>query len=340
MIGRSFLILFTLFGSLSIFAQGYEDELGFKYIKAEYLIKTERFDDAIKELNAIIKVNDSYQSALLLRASTKYKLAAYRGAKNDVISYIETSGINYTAASLLGRSDFAMSNDDAALNSLTTALSIGGIDDEKLYEMRGTIYETKSMDLEACEDWNEAAKLGSTVGAINVQKNCAIYDLNPQLAVNIPRQNTTTTTLDTNANGPSGSSEVTSNEPDDLGAEYVSNEVYSNPSNPIPQDDNTPNEIFIDEDLTLAIFGQGLGKRRVLDRPSILILAEEDGAVAVDICVNQNGRIEYSEYNSSKSTLATQSLISLAIRKSKEFWFERSDFNKQCGTILFKIKGS
>ena len=340
-----------MFFCINTFAQGYEDELEFKKVKAEYLIGTERYDDAIKELNEIIKVNASFEDVLLLRAGTKYKLAAYRGAKNDVISYIETSGINYVGASILGKSEFAMNNDVAALNSLSTALSIGGSDDEKLYEMRGTIYETKNMDLEACEDWHNAAKLGSTIGAINVQKNCSIYNLDESLVAQIPKDNSrqNTSLLDTNSNGPSGASEVipsANNQEDYNITDPVEQEditdisSYLKPSNPLPQDDNTPNEIYVDEDLTLAIFGQSLGKRKVLDRPSILLLSEKDGVISVDVCVNENGRIESVEYNASKSTLSTQSLVSLAIRKSKMFWFEKSDYQKQCGIILFKIKGS
>ena len=108
----------------------------------------------------------------------------------------------------------------------------------------------------------------------------------------------------------------------------------------IPDEDNTINSIVIDEELTLELFGQGLGKRRVLERPSILILAEKDGLVTVEICVNAEGRVDYAEFVASKSTLSQNSLVSLAIRKAKEFWFEDSDYPKQCGFIRFKIKGS
>jgi len=105
----------------------------------------------------------------------------------------------------------------------------------------------------------------------------------------------------------------------------------------LPPDDNTPNEIEIDEDLTLVIRGQGLGKRRVLDQPNILILSDEDGIVAVDICVNKRGKVETAEFNSKLSTIAKKSLVSLAIRKSKDFWFEKNDYKEQCGVIMFKI---
>ena len=91
----------------------------------------------------------------------------------------------------------------------------------------------------------------------------------------------------------------------------------------MPGEDNTPNQIEIDEDLTLIIRGQGLGRRKVLDQPNILILSDEDGTVSIDICVNKRGKVESAEFNSKLSTIAKKSLVSLAIRKSKDFWFEK-----------------
>lgn len=107
---------------------------------------------------------------------------------------------------------------------------------------------------------------------------------------------------------------------------------------PQPTPQNTPNEIEIDEDLTLVSVGQGLGKRRILDQPNILILSDEDGIVAVDICVNKRGKVETAQFNSKLSTLAKKRLVSIAIRKSKDFWFEKNDYIEQCGVIIFKIK--
>jgi len=108
----------------------------------------------------------------------------------------------------------------------------------------------------------------------------------------------------------------------------------------LPPDDNTPNTIVIDEDLTLIIRGEGLGKRKVLDQPNILILSDEDGTVAIDICVNKRGKVESAEFNTKLSTIAKKSLVSLSIRKAKDFWFEKNDYKEQCGVIMFKIKGS
>src|SRR5690606_2478510 len=133
-------------------------------------INTERYDEAITELNEIIKINPAYQNSLLLRGETKYKLAAFKGATNDALSYIENSGINYQASAIIGKAEFSMNNFDAALNSLVTATSIGGGEDEKLYEMMGSIYDSKGLIDDACFCWNAASDLGSTIGAINLKK--------------------------------------------------------------------------------------------------------------------------------------------------------------------------
>jgi len=107
--------------------------------------------------------------------------------------------------------------------------------------------------------------------------------------------------------------------------------------------DRDPNErafIEIDEDLILEIYGEHLGNRKILDQPNILILAEEDGVVAVNICVGRAGSVKSAEYNDDLSTIKKQSLISLAIRKAKEFWFAKDRNKEACGVILYKIAGS
>ena len=107
--------------------------------------------------------------------------------------------------------------------------------------------------------------------------------------------------------------------------------------------DRDPSEravIEIDEDLILEIYGEHLGNRKILDQPNILILAEEDGVVAVNICVGRAGSVKSAEYNDDLSTIKKQSLISLAIRKAREFWFAKDRNKEACGVILYKIAGS
>ena len=349
------LFIILILGFAKAQSQAIEEEIGFKYVKAEYMLNTQRYDDAVKELNDIIKQNPSYKNALLLRGETKYKLAAYKGAKLDAMQAIELLGISSEAASILGRSEFAMGNFDTALSSISAAIAMGNTD-EKLFLERAEVYQKKGLLNKACMDWTEAARNGSTTAAINSRKFCASFqeEVKPSPPKIQPDQSVTQENgIDTaindspNVSGPNNESELAQDSSDKPLPDHSLNEPELIPSTNggdnlllIPEDNDTPNEIVIDEDLTLAIIGQGLGLRRVLERPSILILAEEDGVVAVEICVNENGRVEYTEYNASRSTLDTKSLVSLAVRKAGEFWFERSDFPKQCGFIYFKIKGS
>jgi tetratricopeptide (TPR) repeat protein len=346
-------------------AQVLDEEIGFKIVKAEYLINTERFEDAIKELNDIIKQNANFKNAMLLRAETKYKLAAYKGAKQDALEFINQNGITAKSAAILGKADFSLGMNDACFNSISAAIALGERD-VKLFEIRAEIYENRNQKISACEDWQMAAKLGSTKGAINAKKNCGMKSEVPQEPKQEPKHTDDSPVDESNQNNNNGQGtkpaavpvdstkvqegEVLSNGTTNSGQTNTipptQNSQDSSKTNAgasdllIPDEDNTINEITIDEDLVLDIYGQGLGKRAIMERPSILILAEKDGTVTVEICVNKEGRIDYAEFVASKSTLNQNSLVSLAIRKAKEFWFEESEYPKQCGFIKFKIKGS
>jgi tetratricopeptide (TPR) repeat protein len=350
------LILAMMFFALHANTQVLEEEIGFRLVKAEYLLGTERFEDAIKELNEVIKQNPNYKNAMLLRAETKYRLAAYKGAKQDALEHINANGVTAKACSILGKAEYALASEDAAFNNITAAIALGE-KDAKLYEIRAEIYENRNQKISACEDWQAAAKLGSTKGAINAKKNCGMKDTPPQIEPEHTNTNPSESDSDPTTNINIDTTQLQDGE---VLSEGQRDTVQNNPTNTtsndttivaantdnanngelIPEEDDTVNEIFIDEELTLEIFGQGLGKRRIMERPSILILAEKDGIVTVEICVNNEGRIDYAEFVPSKSTISQNSLVSLAIRKSKEFWFEESEYPKQCGYVRFKIKGS
>ncbi len=372
-------IFLALLGFLpTSIGQNLDEEIGFKYVKAEYLLSTERMEDAISELNDIIKASPFYKDALILRAQTKYKLGAFKGAKDDVLMAIENNGVTVEAATLLGKTEYALGNRTAAINSLSAAIAMD-VDDERVYELRANIHiEDGNNDL-ACEDWSTASDMGSTKAAIELRKNCAHFTSKKNRKKNNSKvlnkdegssnhdtdskvivmendklgkkegsdDNEGSTNDDNNSEDDSNSDNTddqstTSNEEDDENGSTDDDEsnMEDEEDENLPKEDNTENNIEIDEELSLSIYGQGLGKRRILDRPSILILSDKTGKVAVEICVNENGKVDYAEFNPSKSSLTKNSLVSLAIRKSKEFWFEKSDYKKQCGYIIFDIKGS
>src|SRR5690606_24107231 len=153
------------------FSQGgnLDGEIGFQYVKAEYLFETNRFDECIQEYNQVILKNPGYKDALVKRATAKYNLAAYKGAKQDVMQSIEIIGITAQGAYMNGKTENAMGNDEDAIRSVSAA--IGLEEQSDYYELRATMYEKPGQLLKACEDYQEAAALGSALGQ---QKNKAL----------------------------------------------------------------------------------------------------------------------------------------------------------------------
>ena len=365
------ILMLTLFTIGVGMAQDIESELDFKYIKAKYLLDTERYEDAIKAFTEIIKEKPGFNDALELRAQAKYAMAAYRGTKNDIVESTGYSGMTLEGLVLLGKADYKLGNATAALNSLKLA-DMAGTEDLQVLEIIGNIYKEEGKLLIACEYWQRAAKKGSSKARINSKKICGSTEptedpvkTSPKPKSKIdkfPKKKTddvevekedktedtetkTTSDKDDTLTNPTRDSVLKNNktkpkveeekEPEDeMGGSM--DEVEENEN--MPEEDDFPNDIEIDEDLSLVIRGQGLGRRKVLDQPNILIISDEDGKVAIDICVNSRGKVESAEFNGKLSTIAKKSLVSLAIRKSKEFWFEKNDYKEQCGVIIFDIK--
>ena len=369
---------FLLILLLSVFSfglgtsQSIDEEIEFKYIKAKYLLDTERYEDAIKAFTSIIKQDPTYADVLIQRAKAKYAMAAYKGTKKDVLLFAESMGMNADALMLLGKADYKLGNSKAAINSLTVASELNG-DDAQIFEFLGNMYEEDDNIDNACIAWRKAAKMGSSKARISAKKACGDVDKVKKSkkkkskldGASLPTKNKKDKTTsgekedevedtrtevqkrrdaDDSLNKPrkdQTTDEVeTSTSEDEVEIEEDEQEIEEEVDENMPGEDDTPKKIEIDEELTLIIKGQGLGKRKILKQPNILILADEDGTVAIDICVNKRGKVESAEFNSKLSTIAKKSHVSLSIRKAKDFWFEKNDYKEQCGVILFKIKGS
>jgi len=339
-----FLILIFLSTSVASFAQ-IDDELGFVFVKAEYLMTTERYDDAIKEFNKVINDNPQYKNALLLRAKAKFVLGAHRGVRNDVLKYIEYNGVSAEAAKLLGLADYALESYDAALNSLDLAL-MAMPDDIGMLEARADINYQNGNNLSACRDWERAAKLGSGTAAKMAKSKCGMRD--DIVVKDKPRSKG-----DNIPSKPNKQSKETKKptsipdreDPRDIEEETASETVEQSEEEIVEEepeeeaiDLDAVSDIYVDEDLTLVL-KNGLGDRKVLEQPNILILSDESGTVSVDVCVSGGGRVVNAVYNAGNSNLKTPSIISLAVRKSKEFWFENSEHEQICGIIEFKVTG-
>lgn len=363
-------------------SQSIDEEIEFKYIKAKYLLDTERYEDAIKAFTGIIKQDASYNDALIQRAKAKYAMAAYKGTKKDVLLFAENSGMNAEALLLLGKADYKLGNSVAAMNSLSIAGQLLN-EDPQIFEFLGNLYEEEDKMDDACAAWRKASSMGSSKARISAKKACGNVVDKTKTKVKKPSSKMDGSSLPTKSdvekptsgkeaevedmqkedtrteeqkrrdaddslNNPRADSTKANDNTDDQSddepvfedTDVEDSDSFDEDDSNMPGEDNTPNQIKIDEDLTLVIRGQGLGKRKVLDQPNILILSDEDGTVSIDICVNKRGKVESAEFNSKLSTIAKKSLVSLAIRKSKDFWFAKNDYKEQCGVIMFKIKGS
>ena len=315
----SFLISF-LFASTFLSAQSLDEELGFIYVKAEYLLDTDRYEESILEFSKIVAIEPGFKDVLYKRAIAKYALAAYKGVKQDLLQSFEFTGLSSESILLYGKALDELGESESASKTLNIASKLYP-DDKKASKYKDP-EEEDSTHKDEGDHKNTEETIKEEVKKLEDKISSILDDLLPDSEEDEEAESESGGNDD---NGESENTETSNKKDDDF-----KTKVY------IP--DNSINEIYIDEDLTLEI-KNGLGNRKVLEQPNILILSESAGDVAVDICVNRNGKVTSAEYNQRTSNLDIQSLISLAVRKSKEFWFEKSDRKETCGTIIFHISG-
>ncbi len=370
---KLYILLAGLLFSMGTYAQNVEEEVAFLYMKAKYLYDTDRHEDAVNAFNKVIKKDATHEDALVLRGASKFGLAAYQGAMKDFNRSIEERGVTKDVVGWLALTHYKMNNMDLAANTLETALLVDP-KNRTLWNLQGDIALDNDEKMKACESWEMAASMGDTKAERKLDKNCGGSKPKKKKDTKVesgkgkfnqgdPNQNTKNNEVleddevislgdkeedvisDDNKEEsedfpPTRKEEEVEEEEEEvlsLGDKEEEEEVVEE------KPDRDPNEkaiIEIDEDLSLEIYGEGLGSRKILDQPNILILAEEDGIVAVNICVGRTGSVKSAEYNDALSTIKKQSLISLAIRKAKEFWFAKDRKKEACGIILYKIKGS
>jgi tetratricopeptide (TPR) repeat protein len=304
------ILLMTFLGLGTITAQDLENELGFIYVKADYLLETNRFEDAIAEFTRIIDKDPAFKDALFKRANCKFSIAAFKGAKKDLLQSFEVTGISPESLLLFGKTQKNLDEHDAASKTLNTASMLREDDSRSRRPgKRVKDEENDSTDDGTVEDKSTEDKIKEK--AKNVDES--ISDILDQILDRTQKSDDGDKTTDEGSN--------------EAEAEVVKNKV-----------DNSVNEIYIDDDLTILI-KDGIGSRKILSQPNILILSEDSGNVAVDVCIDRNGKVTSAEYNKDNSTLKIESLVSLAVRKSQEFWFKGSDKAQECGSIIFKISG-
>jgi tetratricopeptide (TPR) repeat protein len=325
--------------SISIaIGQNVESEIGFIYMKAEYLLETERYDEAISEYSKVINIDPSYKDAIGKRATAKYALYSFSGVKSDIMESISINGIDANGVRLLGLSNSNMGNHQAAVGSLILANTLFPSDKEVLSAL-GTS-ALKSGDPRACKVLEKSSSnddgkryvstICSNIPKDKPSKTRGSGKTKPKTTETVQRPDNTR--ID----------DIVTNDPRSTNTEDDrTDQTQPEDTPPVEEEpeaviDDVVNEIIIDEDLTVIV-KNGLGSRRIIDQPSILLLSEKAGQVTVDICVSTAGRVESAKLNESETTINTESLKSLALRKAKEFWFGRGE--EECGTIVLVING-
>lgn len=333
-------VLLTLISFNWGFSQTLDEEIGFIYVKAEYLYETGRYDDAIAEYTIVIEKNPKYKEALAHRGLAKFASGYIKDAQKDALTSIELNGIQAESAALLGRTFASLNEYVAAIGSMTAAISL---DDKNgdYFGWRASYYEEIGKLTQACQDYTHAYDYGNQSVGTKVKSLCGNKSgstTKPEIVDNTPKRNQVP---NINPNEV-GKDEVLSDghrENTDEYTDQIEDSEHQVEEEIVPKDDNTVNNFVIDDDLSIEISGQELGHRKINEIPSILILADENGKVTVNICVNKMGEVTKAEFNPSLSTVAKKSLVSLALRKAKEFEFAPGKYDSQCGIMVFKIKG-
>ena len=98
-------------------------------------------------------------------------------------------------------------------------------------------------------------------------------------------------------------------------------------------DDVTPG----DGDDGMDFSGNGIFGRRVTYRANVKKLAQEQGKIVVNLCVNRTGNVVYAENNVELSTIKTKSLVQKTVNATKKYRFDKdyTAATKECGKLTF-----
>ena len=118
---RFLTILLLSIMTFSMTAQSLDEELGFIYVKADYLMQTGRYDEAIQEFTKIIAKDPTFRDALYRRADSKFNVGAFQGTYNDLLQVFELQGVSPESLLLFGKSQKNLGKAEAAETTLETA---------------------------------------------------------------------------------------------------------------------------------------------------------------------------------------------------------------------------
>lgn len=338
---KYYTLVFLMAISTSIFSQALEEDISILYMKANVLYDSGRFDESVRMYNRILGDDDSYAAAYFMRGKAKYELGAHKGTKNDIIKFIELNGVTKEVIKIMSKVEYNLENYKAANNYVKTALELDPYDAEQ-YKIGGDIEKALGNNNEACEMWYSASELGDSKSKSLLDRNCGIY-------MRMKKENRDRNRND-NQRPNRNNREEDNTQSEDLDVSDIMSDDDDDDNSSDERDDNrgqtkveAPDmdaiqEIEIDEDLSIVL-GNGLGKRKIENQPDIFMIANESGRVVIDVCVDGRGKVKLAELNRDQTSLHKAGLVSLALRKSKEFSFFPSFRTEQCGQFIFMISG-
>lgn len=329
------ILLFLLLTISSIsYAQSLEDDLSILYMKANVLYDSGRYDESVRMYNRILGDDDEYALAYYMRGLAKYELGAYKGTKRDMMSFIEINGVTKEVIKIMSKTELDLGNYKAAYNYVTTALELDPYDAEQ-YRIAGNIQQALENKNEACEMWYSASELGDSKSKQMLKEKCGIY-------MKIRKENRRSDRRNENTRNENSQRPEAMDDDADILISKEREEAMEEDDMPAegqivaPPDMDAINEIEIDEELTVVL-SNGIGARKVESSPDIFMISNESGRVVVDVCVNGRGKVKTAVLNRDNTSLNKPGLVSLALRKSKEFAFFPSFREEQCGQFIFMI---
>ncbi len=338
------ILFFTTNLTSTVSAQDLENDATVLFMKANVLYQASRYDEAVRMYNRILREDDSFLNAYVMRARAKYDLGAYRGTKQDIMEYIERAGVTKEVVRIMIDTEYRLNNLTAAKNYLRTAIELDRFDADLHYQS-AIIAKEEGRRNDACESLSKAISLDHPKASEMFGEDC--YDYVEQAPSRRSSQETGDSDGDVIADN--GRNRDRKEERRRVPIEEDNRDIFTEDeptSTQVPEEQSqteqsvdltSVQEHRVDDNLTLQI-GNGLGDRDLEHQPNIFILSTEDGDVVIDVCVDAQGKVVESSFNREESTIFRSSLTSLALRKSREFRFSNANRSEQCGKIVYKIK--
>lgn len=323
--------------------------------KANVLLETGRYDEAVRMYNRILTADENHTNALFGRAEAKYELGAFKGTKIDIMKYIEKVGVDKRVLDIMANTELQLGNLAAAKNYANSALEMDPFDKD-MFVTAGDIYLELSERNDACEHFSLAANLGSGKAKRRITEHCDGYTARKRNNTSIEEEEELMTKEEDMVEKEMDNEQ---DEDDDgiVSLEDIVREAENDPTTPPPptttstqeesnsNDPSNKNDVDINASRTIEIddllsitIEDGLGEREVEIKPNIFMLSDQDGQVVIDLCVDGRGRVTEATFNRGLSTIYRSSLTSLALRKAKEFVFDNVSTDEQCGRLIYHIK--